>query len=111
MDVKSAEIKKITKNNVKNEESLLLEIHNGFNKIKLSITGKTIRYDDLKDIGNNLDKFKIKGVFYARNCCKNSPITVLDSNKDKDKEEIINLIVDILSLIGEELSIELEKFQ
>lgn len=109
MNVKSVSVKEVSKNKVKGETNIHLDVHNGFNRVNLSISGQDISIKELQNYMDYLDKINVKGVFYARNCCKNSPIVILDSENKDDIEEIQELIRDILSMIGEEIKLELEK--
>lgn len=109
MNVKSVSIKEVSKNKVKGETNIHLDVHNGFNRVNLSISGQYISIKELQNYMNYLDKIAIKGVFYARNCCKNSPIVILDSNNKEDIEEIDELIKDVLDLVGDDIKLKLEK--
>lgn len=109
MKVSSVSVKEVSKNKVKGETNIHLDVHNGFNRVNLSISGQDISIKELQNYMDYLDKINVKGVFYARNCCKNSPIVILDSNNKEDTKEIDELIKDILVLVGEDIKLELEK--
>lgn len=104
MNIRSVIIKEVSNNTVrKQQRNLILEIHNGFNRINFVITKNNLTYEDLENSNKGLDGFNVRGIFYARNCCKNSPIIILDSNREQDKEEITQLIHDSLRLIGDDI--------
>lgn len=104
MEVKSVVIKEVSNSTIRPEQrKLILEVHNGFNRIKFRITKDNLTYDDLDKITDELEGFDIKGVFYARNCCKNSPIIILDSMKEEDKKEIKDIINKALEIKGNEI--------
>lgn len=104
MEVRSVIIKEVSNSTVRPEEiKLILEVHNGFNRVKFRITKDNLTYDDLENCNDELTGFDIKGVFYARNCCKNSPIVILNSKNVEDRKEIKDIITKVLDIKGNEI--------
>lgn len=110
MEVKSAEIVEIRNSTVDSDVTkIVLQFNNGFNIFKLRITKKNLNYDDLLSCDELLTGFAVKVVFYARNCCKNSPTVLLNSENQGDRKEIVDIINKCLEIKGEDIRAAINK--
>lgn len=109
MDVKNVEVLEVRNSTLDNRvKKIILQIKNGFNTFKFEITKRELKYDQLENWDNYIEDFTIKAVFYARNCCKNSPVIILNSENDNDRDEITMVLKKCLELKGNEIKERLE---
>lgn len=102
---------KVIKAEVKNirDSGLDIEINNGLRDFMVTIDKENLTYDELINYYNN-SKIKIKVYSMIRNCCAAYPVVVLEKDKNKEEDkELIDVMKNILDIIGKELKNRLEK--
>ena len=99
MNVKTAEIKEVSIKPTSEKDSfILIKFNNGFNTFTALIKRPKLCFEDI--VNHNV---KLEVIFLKNTCCSKFPIIMLDSDVAEQKEESMDLIDKLLSILGEEI--------